>query len=283
MVESIGQFGVGLKPPSYHEVRVPLLNNEVNEVKDMMKTYEDEWRVFGCSIMADGWTDRKQRTLINFLVNSPKGTFFLESVDASNYSKTGEKLFELLDRVVERVGEANVVQVVTDSASNNVLAGKLLEAKRPNLYWTPCAAHCIDLMLEDIGKMPNISRTLKRAMTVNGYIYVRPGVVNMLRTFTGQVDLVRPAVTRFATSFLTIQRIHKQKNNLRKMFTSPEWSSSKWAKENGATASSPGSPDPVAALVQELWQERLLTTLCEISVFRANVFTGCGEIRISKP
>ncbi|KAK8935160.1 hypothetical protein KSP39_PZI013740 [Platanthera zijinensis] len=70
-------------------------------------------------------------------------------------------------------------------------------------------------------------------MTVNGYIYVRPGVVNMLRTFTGQVDLVRPAVTRFATSFLTIQRIHKQKNNLRKMFTSPEWSSSKWAKESG--------------------------------------------------
>ncbi|KAK8923972.1 hypothetical protein KSP39_PZI019061 [Platanthera zijinensis] len=69
-------------------------------------------------------------------------------------------------------------------------------------------------------------------MIVNGYIYVRPGVVNMLRSFTGQVELVRPAVTRFATSFLTIQRIHNQRNNLRKMFISPEWSSSKWAKES---------------------------------------------------
>ncbi|KAK8934674.1 hypothetical protein KSP39_PZI014545 [Platanthera zijinensis] len=70
-------------------------------------------------------------------------------------------------------------------------------------------------------------------MIVNGYIYVWPGVVNMLRSFTGQVELVRPAVTRFATSFLIIQHIHKQKNNLRMMFTSPEWSSSKWAKESG--------------------------------------------------
>ena len=25
MIESIGQYGVGLKPPSFHEVRVPLL------------------------------------------------------------------------------------------------------------------------------------------------------------------------------------------------------------------------------------------------------------------
>ncbi|KAK8970811.1 hypothetical protein KSP40_PGU013540 [Platanthera guangdongensis] len=122
MIESIGQFGVGLKPPSYHEVRVPLLNNEVIEIQKMMKNYEDEWKLFGCSIMTDRWTDKKHRTLIIFLVNSPKGTFFLESVDASDYANTGERMFELLDRVVKRVGEANVVQVITDSASNNVLA-----------------------------------------------------------------------------------------------------------------------------------------------------------------
>ena len=27
-----------------------------------------------------------------------------------------------------------------------------LQMKKYNLYWTPCAAHCIDLMFEDIGK-----------------------------------------------------------------------------------------------------------------------------------
>ena len=106
-----------------------------------------------------------------------------------------------------------------------------METKRQYLFWTPCAAHCIDLMLEDIRKLPNCERTLKRAMSLNAYIYVRPGVVNMLRSFTRHKELVRAGVTRFATAFLTLQRIHKQKNNLRKMFTSEEWTTSKWAKE----------------------------------------------------
>lgn len=33
--------------------------------------------------MSDGWTDGKGRVLLNFLVNSPAGTFFLKSIDAS--------------------------------------------------------------------------------------------------------------------------------------------------------------------------------------------------------
>ena len=61
-------------------------------------------------------------------------------------------LFCLLDEVVEHVGEANIVQVIIDNASNYVLAGKMLEEKHKTILWTPCAAHCIDLMLEDIGK-----------------------------------------------------------------------------------------------------------------------------------
>ena len=102
---------------------------------------------------------------------------------------------------------------------------------RPNLYWTPYAAHCIDLILEDIGKLPNIKRTLERAISLNGYIYNRSGLLNMMRYFIGQKELHRPAKTRFATAFITLSCLHVQKNNLRKMFTSVDWSESKWAKE----------------------------------------------------
>ena len=68
--------------------------------------------------------------------------------------KTGAKTFELLDSFVDQIGEANVVQLITNSGSNYVLVGKLLEAKRPNMYWIPCTTHCIDLMLEYIEKIP---------------------------------------------------------------------------------------------------------------------------------
>ena len=68
--------------------------------------------------MSNGWTDKKERSL----VNSSRGTMFMKSIDASSMVKTGEKLFELLDNWVEEVGEANVVQVITDNASNYVVA-----------------------------------------------------------------------------------------------------------------------------------------------------------------
>ncbi|XP_060215620.1 uncharacterized protein LOC132642440 [Lycium barbarum] len=180
--------------------------------------------------MADGWSDRKQRTLINFLVNSPYGTVFMESIDSSSFVKTGEKLCELLDRYVERVGEQNVVQVISDNGSNFVLAGQLLQRKRRHIYWTLCAAHCIDLMLEDIGKIPNIKKTLQRAIALVGFIYGHSGVLNMMRDFTKNKELVKCGITRFATSFLTLQRLHCQKTNLRAMFTSDKWMISRWSK-----------------------------------------------------
>ena len=76
---------------------------------------------------------------------------FLKSVDASNRVKDAKLLFQLLDEVITEVGVTNVVQVITDNASNYVLAGKMLESKHKTIFWTPCATHCIDLMLEDIG------------------------------------------------------------------------------------------------------------------------------------
>ncbi|KAJ9670996.1 hypothetical protein PVL29_027128 [Vitis rotundifolia] len=73
--------------------------------------------------MSDGWTDRKERTLVNFLVNCSKSTMFMQSIDASSMIKTREKMFELLDKWVEQVGEENVIQVITNNHSSYVMAG----------------------------------------------------------------------------------------------------------------------------------------------------------------
>ncbi|XP_073103834.1 uncharacterized protein [Elaeis guineensis] len=209
VVEAIGQYGPSMKPLTYHKVRVTYLKKEVETTHNLLKSFK-EWVKMGCFIMADGWKDRKEITLINFLVNSLKRTMFLKSVDAS-YSKTGEKIFELLDKFIQMLGPEYVVQVIIDSASNNVAAAKLLEAKYPHLYWSPCAADRIDLMLEDIFKIPLLHKIIKKEVALT--------------------KLSRYAKTRFATTFLTLARVHKQKNNLRKMFISEEWSTSKWAKE----------------------------------------------------
>ena len=126
IIEAIGQYGPGMKPPNYHELRVPLLKKEVETTREAINDHEQVWEKNGCSIMTDGWQDKRERTLINFLVNCPKRSMFVVSVDASSYSKIGEKIFELHMNFMEKIGLSKVVQVVTDSASSNVLAGKIL-------------------------------------------------------------------------------------------------------------------------------------------------------------
>jgi F420-0:gamma-glutamyl ligase-like protein len=49
-------------------------------------------------------------------------------------SKTADKVFEMLNAIVERIGEANVVQVVTDNAANYKVAGQLFMEKRKSLF-----------------------------------------------------------------------------------------------------------------------------------------------------
>ena len=71
-----------------------------------------------------------------------------------NKTKSVEYLFHLLRDTILSIGEDKVVQVVTDNASNCVRGGELLMKHFPNIFWTPCTAHCIDLALHDIGKIP---------------------------------------------------------------------------------------------------------------------------------
>ena len=55
MVEAFGQFGLGMKSPTYHEVRVTQFKKEVKNVKQVnMKSHEAEFAKNGCSIMCDG-------------------------------------------------------------------------------------------------------------------------------------------------------------------------------------------------------------------------------------
>lgn len=153
MCRSIGNYGRGLKPPSMYELRTWILK-ELKTTDAIVEDVKKTWPQTGVSIMSDGWSDIRNRSIINILVNNPSGTVFYKSVDASSFIKDAKRLFKMLDDVIEEIGEHLVIQVVTDNASAYKAAGTLLMEKRKHLYWTPCAAHCLDLMLEKIGELP---------------------------------------------------------------------------------------------------------------------------------
>ncbi|XP_050111717.1 uncharacterized protein LOC126590264 [Malus sylvestris] len=213
----VSNFGPGFNAPTSHEYRTWMLKEEVEDVQTMMKEHQKAWKRYGCTIMSDGWSDGKSRCLINFLVNSPQ-----------------DLLYDYLDDVIQEVGEENVVQVVSNNALNYKNVGSKLMERKENVWWTPCVAYCIDLTLEDISKMTWFDDTLKRARCISKYLYGHQWVLALMRKYTNNSEILRPAVTRFATSFLTLQSLQKQKDNLVALFASQEWSESTYAKSRQA-------------------------------------------------
>ncbi|XP_026459199.1 uncharacterized protein LOC113359841 [Papaver somniferum] len=125
MIYAIGEYGKAMLAPSYHQIRTNLFKDQLAETKKFVDTFRIHWKRYGCSIMSDGWTDGKKRHLINFLVNCPKGSVFLKSVDASNRTNDADFIRELVKEVIEDVGKENVVQFITDNGSNFKKAGKI--------------------------------------------------------------------------------------------------------------------------------------------------------------
>ena len=101
----------------------------------------------------------------------------------------------------------NVVQVITDNAANYVAAGKMLMERHSPLFWTLSTAHCIDLMLEDMGKIPFIKEVINQARSIPKFIYNHAFVLSLMRRHTKNRELKSPAITRFATTFITLQSL----------------------------------------------------------------------------
>ena len=111
-----------------------------------------------------------------------------------------------------------MVQIVTNNGSTFVKMGKLL-MKKYNLYWTPCAAHCIDVMFEDIGKRDSVAQFIRNGRKITNFIYNHGWLLAKMRQICGG-DIMRLGATRFATNYITLDSILKKMVDLKKVFIS---------------------------------------------------------------
>ena len=72
-VDATAQFGFGYKPPTPYQLGKPLLKEVVKSTSTMRKDHERAWKQYGHTLMSDGWSDRRGRHLINFLVTTRRG------------------------------------------------------------------------------------------------------------------------------------------------------------------------------------------------------------------
>jgi hypothetical protein len=239
MCEAIGQFGAGFEPPTMFDLRGRLLEEEYARTKSLLQERDTEKMKNGCSIMTDAWSDKKRRTIMNVVTNCAEGTSFISSKEMSDVSHTSEVIFELVDKAIEDIGPDNVVQVVTDNASNNMGAKKLLHETRPQIFWTSCATHTINLMLQGIGNLPRFKKVIDLAKAFTIFVYGHTRTLECMRYFTDGKEIVRPGVTMFASNYLTLNSILEKKDRLRKMVVHSRWDSLKDVKskkEKNATS-----------------------------------------------
>jgi len=129
----------------------------------------------------------------------------------------------LLDVFILEVRAEHVVQVITDNDTNYVVARKILTERHPTLFWTSCVAHCIDLMFEDIGKICFVKYIVDSSKSITKFIYNHVAVLNLMRKFTNNKDLVRLSITQFVTSFISLQSLLNSMWDVKRMFLLEEW------------------------------------------------------------
>ncbi|RVW77919.1 hypothetical protein CK203_048307 [Vitis vinifera] len=216
----------------FYDACIPTNVDAKKEVQLLVDSYRAIWEKVGCTIMGDGWTDNRQRTLINFLVYCPERISFVKSVDASDIVKDASNLFLLFDEVIEWVGPLNVVHIVTDNAANYVVARRLISQKHKHINWSPCAAHCLNLIFKDIDKMNHVAELVRHASKVTIFVYNHVALLSWLRKRKGWTEILRPSATHFATTFIALKSLHDHKHDLQALVTSKFFVDSRYSKDN---------------------------------------------------
>ena len=114
-------------------------------------------------------------------------------------------------KVVEKIGPKLVVQIVTDNGSNYKKACEKLIEEYKHIFWQPCAAHTINLMLKDIGKFRKVANVVASAKLICRFLYNHNRLHDEMKKKIGG-ELIRPNATRFGTVFMFLKVSLTRKN-----------------------------------------------------------------------
>ena len=97
---------------------------------------------------------------------------FICAEDFSGAEKTGQVIAEFILKAIDEVGPSNVLQMVTNNASNCKAAGKEIEKVNRHTFWSPCVVHNLSLILKTFAKeMPWLDSVYNRGKTIVKFFF----------------------------------------------------------------------------------------------------------------
>ena len=100
-----------------------------------------------------------------------------------------------------------VSQICTDNAANMLGAVDKVIETYPHIYKQGCAAHALDLFLEDWAKIPQFKDLIAKAKQVCLFVRNHHVTLALFREFSQNKMLLMPTNTRFACNFIMIMRM----------------------------------------------------------------------------
>ncbi|XP_020424460.1 uncharacterized protein LOC109950316 [Prunus persica] len=223
----------GYVPPGYNALRTTLLQQEKRHVERCLQPIKSTWSTKGVSVCSDGWTDSQRRPLINIMATCESGPMFLKGINCDEEYKDKYCIANFLIDAIKEIGYQNMVQVITDNALVCRAAGLLVEARYPNIFWTPCVVHTLNLALKSIcSPKPNddwydkcswISEIAADVGSIKIFIVNHNMILTMYKDHC-KLKLLSIAETRFASRLVMIRRFKEVKEGLEQMVISPNWS-----------------------------------------------------------
>ncbi|KAL3695423.1 hypothetical protein R1sor_009499 [Riccia sorocarpa] len=161
----------GYKFPSSTALRTTLLDKNYNDVK---KTAEQSmWGHNFCvrgTVSCNGCTNRNGRPQVNLVIVNRYGEMVYDHADGSNVTKDAKWMAANMIKVIREIGPKNVLQFTTDNAAVKSLAGQIVRAKFPHIVFGGCVAHGIDLLFEDMAKLPWIKAIFSKCNDIVCFI-----------------------------------------------------------------------------------------------------------------
>ncbi|GBG59084.1 hypothetical protein CBR_g24427 [Chara braunii] len=204
-----------LVPTGYNPLRCRLLDQLRGRLKVEEKVVRDDWEVIGCTFITDGTTNICGRSLMNYILAGRSKPVFIKCEDVSEGEKDATAVVAGWKRFFKEWGVDKVTAICTPSFAGNKSIARMLreDPEFVQIYWIPCTAHCMDLLMHDIGKKEWAVTIIDKGNKVVTFFRVHKWPRSQLRTQLLQrpdlecTCLLRPTQTRFGTNYVMLQRL----------------------------------------------------------------------------
>lgn len=114
-------------------------------------------------LISDGWSGLQKKHMLNVILATPL-PFLVTNIYTSDSKVDGDYQAEKLAEVIKNVPSGvKVTALCTDNCSTNKKSWRELRKRFPGLLTYGCVCHVLQLLGNDISKMPDFAETLKKA------------------------------------------------------------------------------------------------------------------------